>query len=114
MTYHPFEGIGDGGDNFGTLDEALADYFPNILEQTRGLVISGNELVLPIQTADGVIHISDEQLESVAPGEQSGSFLVRLKGTINDHEKVVRTMSVIVTGGAILAGIALMRQRRKR
>ena len=104
---------GTGGENFGPMPDAIAEHLPEILAGNRELAAAGYEFVAPIRAKGETIHFSDDQLESVTPSEENGSFVVRLKGTISEHKKIVGAASIIVTGGALLAAARLIRQRRK-
>lgn len=108
----PFERTGDGGENFGTMDEVIAKHFFDLLEENRVLVAPEFELIANVRTKeDGAVYFSDEQLESVDPDAESGTFLMRLKGTIVEHKKISGVVSIGVTGAALLG--VYIRHRRK-
>ncbi len=108
----PFERTGDGGENFGTMDEVIASHFLDMLEENRERLAPEFELIANIRTKDdGAIFFSDEQLESVTPDVESGTFLMRLKGTLVEHKKISEVITIGVTGAALLG--VYTRQRRK-
>ncbi len=105
---HPF----GGAESFGSMAEAIAAFVPDSMAQDRILVASGHELIASIVSANETLHIEADELISITPGEEHGSFVMRLKEKVSEHKKIAGTISVVVTGSALLA--AYVHQRRKR